>query len=366
MYKINPTKFAGVLVLPAEIAEKHLILSSASQLKVIIYAFSKASCIFDAEEISKGTGIAVEEVKDALSYWKDMGFILYENEDAVFVTSNEEKAVTPAASPSSASVISPSSALSTPAATEKKGSLPNNNPARLNYNEICTRIGESEEIRILLNEAQLKLGRTIGTGDQSSLILLHDYFGLPIEVILCICEYAGTKGKSANMNYIYKIGVDWSSREIDSLEAADEELKSIEKANSLWSAFCQKAGMMNIKPTSSQEKYIAQWVHEWNFSLDMLCCAYEETLTNTAKFSISYMHKVLAAWHKKGIDTPEKAADEKSRFIREKEQTALERAAGKKNKEPELVPDPTASYDIRRAEERARTTVPKLKKRERR
>ena len=44
----------------------------------------------------------------------------------------------------------------------------------------------------------MKLGRTIGTGDQSSLILLHDYYGLPIEVILCICEYAGTKGKSAN------------------------------------------------------------------------------------------------------------------------------------------------------------------------
>lgn len=354
MFKINPAKFTGVTVMPSEIAENHLILSSASQLKVIIYAFSKSGSLFDADTVSKGTGISVEEVNDALSYWKDLGFILFEDENAEFSTvKKEEKPV------SAVSSITLSDASS-----KRKEAVPHNNPVRLNYSEICTRIGESEEIRILLNEAQMKLGRTIGTGDQSSLILLHDYYGLPIEVILCICEYAGTKGKSANMNYIYKIGADWSSREIDTLEAADEELKNIEKSNSLWAEFCHSAGISNITPTTAQEKYISQWVNEWNFSLQMLTAAYEETITNTAKFSISYMHKVLSAWHKKGIDTPEKAAEEKTRFIREKEQAALERSTGKKKKNPEPTPDPNASYDIRRAEERARTSVPKVKKRE--
>jgi hypothetical protein len=39
---------------------------------------------------------------------------------------------------------------------------------------------------------------------------------------------------------------------------------------------------------------------------------------------------------------------------------------GHTKKSPEPVPDPTASYDIRLAEELARTTVPRVKKREKR
>ncbi|MBR3767686.1 MAG: DnaD domain protein [Clostridia bacterium] len=351
MYKINPAKYTGVTVLPSEIAEKHLILASASQLKVIIYAFSKSGDFFDAETVSKGTGISLEEVNDALSYWKDTGFVLYENEEIKFTETSSE--------------TQEKAAPEKKEEPKKRETIPLNNPSRLKYDEICTRIGESEEIRILLNEAQLKLGRTIGTGDQSSLILLHDYYGLPVEVILCICEYAGTKGKSTNMNYIYKIGVDWSQREIDTIDAADEELKSIQNVNAVWAEFSAAVSLKSSAPTTSQEKYISQWVNEWNFTIPMLVLAYEEMVTHTEKLSFSYMHKILSDWHKKGINTPEKAEEEKTKFIHEKEQKALERASGRK-KQTEIKPDPNASYDIKRAEERARTSVPKVKKREKR
>ncbi len=354
MYKINPLKYTGVTVLPSEIAEKHLKLASEAQLKVIISAFSKANSPFDVNEISESTGIPLEEVTDALSYWQDTGFIL--RSDEIFTLTDKNDAVDEKVT--AEEEIKPKQT--------KSNSLPSNNPSKLKYDEICIRIGESEEIRILLNEAQLKLGRTIGTGDQSSLILLHDYYGLPIEVILCICEYAGTKGKSTNMNYIYKIGVDWSQREIDNIEAADEELKRIEKTNSVWAIFCKEADIKNKIPNSSQEKYVSQWINEWNFTVAMLMLAYEEMITHTGKFSFSYMHKILSSWHKKGINTPEKAEEEKQNFIRENERKALERNNQKKNTKEELKPDPNTSYDLLRAEEIARKSVPKVKKRERR
>lgn len=361
MYKINPTKYIGVTVIPSEIAEKHLILSSSSQLKVILCAFSKAGSIFDVKEISDCTGINEDEVKDALVYWTDLGFILHQDEDFSF----PEKTV---GIPVTEEIKEDVKAEALVTDTRKKGKVPHNNPSKLTYSEICKRIGESESVRILLNEAQLKLGRTIGTGDQSSLILLHDYYGLPVEVILCICEYAGTKGKSTNMNYIYKIGVDWSQREIDTIDAADEELKSIEKANVLWKEFCKAADIQYSLPTSSQEKYFSRWSEEWKFNIPMLILAFEEMKLHTDKISYSYMHKVLSSWYTKGIDTPEKVADEQERFMNEKEQKALERANKKKaiTEKTEIKPDPTASYDLKRAEERALTSVPKLKKREKR
>lgn len=360
MYKINPSKYNGVTVIPSEIAEKHLILSSASQLKVILCAFSMSGSAFSEGTISEYTGINEDEVRDALIYWRELGFILHLEEDFSF---SEKDVSAPAAEKKEEITPEPSAEV-----THKKEKVPANNPSRLTYSEICKRIGESESVRLLLNEAQLKLGRTIGTGDQSSLILLHDYYGLPVEVILCICEYAGTKGKSTNMNYIYKIGVDWSSREIDTIDAADEELKSVERANVLWGEFCKAADIPYSLPTTAQEKYFSRWSEEWKFTVPMLILAFEEMKAHTDKISYSYMHKVLSAWHTKGINTPEKVAVEQEKFIREKEQKALERANKKKTASAaaEIKPDPTASYDIKRAEERALTSVPKLRKREKR
>ncbi len=359
MYKVNPAKYTGVTVLPSEIAENHLILSSGVKLKVIIYAFHRSSALLDIKEIAKGTGEPEEEIRDALIYWKNLGFILEEDEKVNLEAKEEE-------SPPAIKEKDSSEDISHGDSKKPSRKLPDNNPSKLTYSEITARIGESEDIRLLLNQAQMMLGRTIGMGDQSSLILLHDYFGLPVEVILCICQYAGSVGKSSNMNYIYKIGVDWSHREIDNLEAADEELKTLERLNKEWSAFCREAGIPYSKPTSGQEKYILQWTHEWNFSIPMLAIAYAEMKSKTEKVSYQYMHRILSDWHKKGIKTPEKADEEKAEFLKNKEAKALEKNKGKTVTAKEVSPDPTASYDIKRAEERARASVPKLKKREKR
>ena len=353
MYKINPTKYTGVTVMPSDIAEKHLILASGNQLKVIIFAFSRAGGCFGIPEISRATGVSEEETEDALTYWQELGFIL----------PAEKTAVPENTAAASAPVKSSEPAVITP---PKKEKLPGHNPSRLTYDQIIARMDESENVRILLNEAQMRLGRTIGTGDMSSLVLLHDYYGLPVEVILSICEFAAQRGKSSNMNYIYKIGADWSSREIDTLERADEELKSIERVNSVWSELSAAVNLPASKPTTQQEKYLSQWTAEWGFSVPMLALAFEEMRNNTEKTSFPYMHKVLSAWHTKGIKTPEAAARDKEDFRAAQERKLLEKASGnKKTEKAPPVPDPNASYDIQRAEQRAKTSVPKFKKRDR-
>ena len=106
MFKINPTKYTGVTVMPSEIAEKHLILASGNQLKVIVYAFSRAGGVFGIPEISRNTGISEEEAEDALTYWKELGFILPEESAPAFegvesvpaVTARAETSPAPAAS----------------------------------------------------------------------------------------------------------------------------------------------------------------------------------------------------------------------------------------------------------------------------
>ena len=349
-FQVNPAAYAGVTVLPASIAEQHLKLAGPAQLKVILCVYADASHPLTPEETAQRCGLSPEEAADALDYWRGNGLLLAE-EDL-------PRTAEPAA-PEAAAEKAPES----PARVFAEAK-----PTRLRRDQIAARIAEAPEVGFLFTEAQARLGRTIGDGDQSSLLLLHDYYGLPVEVILAICEYARTHGKANNMSYIYTVGLDWSKREIDTLERADEELRHLESVHSRWGEFCEATGMRHGKPTAAQAKYFGVWLDEWHFPMSVIALAYEEMSKNTAgKISFPYINKVLANWHMKGVQTPEAVADEQKRFAEKQEQAAAQKAKGYNGKaKPAEQYSQPASYDIDRAEQKAKTSVPKLVKKEKR
>ncbi|MBQ6067073.1 MAG: DnaD domain protein [Clostridia bacterium] len=342
-YKINPAAYTGVTVLPSAIVEQHLKLAGLAQLKAVLCAFADPGKPLSPEEAAERCGLSPEEAADALEYWRGKGLLLAEDERPA----TEEPA---------------------PAEPEKEPDKPARvyaeaKPTRLRRDQIAARLVESPEVGFLFTEAQARLGRTIGDGDQSSLLLLHDYYGLPVEVILAICEYARTHGKANNMSYIYTVGLDWSKREIDTIERADEELRHLESVHSRWGEFCDATGLRKGKPTAAQAKLFAVWLDEWHFPMSVIALAYEEMSKNTEKVSFPYINKVLANWHMHGVQTPEAVADEQKRFAEKQEQAAAQKSKGynAKAKPAEEYAQP-ASYDIARAEQKAKTSVPKLVK----
>lgn len=344
MYKINPSAYKGVFVIPADIAKRQLILAGEKQLKTIIYIFSKPAEFFDAADVANAVDISEDEAADAIAYWENLGYLMKAEDIVVFASEGKKEAE----KPPKKTVI---------------GASPQAVPTRLNYSVICERIGESEEVRFLFSEAQIKLGRTIGTADQSSLLLLHDYYGLPVEIILSICEYARTHGKSSNINYIYTLGVDWSKREIDTLERADEEFKILERVNAAWTQFCSLTGLKASRPTVVQQKYLSVWLRDWRLSMPLIVKAYEEMLNHTEKLSFQYINKTLSSWRDKGIKTPEDAEKDKKDFLLKKEREAKEKTGKKKKASAVNESGQEASYDIEKAENKAKTSVPALKKR---
>lgn len=248
-------------------------------------------------------------------------------------------------------------------------------PSRPTHAQICARLDESAELRELFNEAQTVLGRMLGTGDQAALLLLYDYYGLPADVLLMLCEYARTMGKAGNLNYIYAVGQDWSEREIDTFERADEELRRLAQVDTDWTQFCALTGLQHLKPTKGQQKYIHSWTTEWKFTVPMLALAFEKMKERTDGVRFSYMNGILKNWFAKGITTPEQVEKEELDF-KEKSQPDKIRTA-KKPSEPKAngsegvsaavaksgIAGGEASYDLDKAEQAARNTVPTLKKR---
>ena len=371
-YSPNPTYFSSVFVLPGVIADKYLPLASAAQLKVILALYRTHNEVFDTALLCKQTGLSASEVLDACEYWVSQGVL----------TTPENPA--PAAQPALAAASVAAPAVSAEANKAEENDNKENirktpekitvSPSRPTHEQICQRLDASEALRELFNEAQSALGRLLGTGDQAALLLLYDYYGLPADVILMLCEYARTAGKAGNLNYIYSIGVNWSEREIDTFERADEELRRLAEVDANWTSLCKLTGLQHAKPTKGQQKYLSDWLNVWKFSLPMIALAYEKMTEHTDGVRFSYMNGILKNWYTKGIATPEQVQKEEETYRKQIEEKKAEKANPPKKQNiaaPGISPaaaksgiaDGPASYDLDKAEKAARSTVPVLRKR---
>lgn len=286
-YSVNPSVFKSIFAVPTDIVDKHIRLANGDQLKVLLWILRNSTDNPDIEEMCKALKINQSDAVDYLQYWVLTG-VLAENgeiaiQDTPAVTKKEE-----------------------PVKGEKKNEIPAISvaPSKPSSKEILERIEESPEIGHLFNEAQQMLGKTIGYDGQCTLLLLHDHYGLPTEVLFMMIDYCVSIGKS-NYAYLEAVGRDWGTREIDTLDKAAEQITILKKSNAVWKEFAQNAGITNPRPTVKQTEYLRRWSSEWKFSINMILLAYEEMANHTSKLSMAYIDKILMNWHEKGYKNPD-------------------------------------------------------------
>ena len=281
-YKVNPDSLSAVFMVPSQIVDKHIKLAGGQQLKVLLWTLRHAGEGFDMEKLCRDLNFSVPDAQDYLQYWVETGILVSDGTaDSAFAPVVSEKNAEP---------------------PKAKKELPNIEPSRPTAAEIAQRAEESADIKFLLLETQNKLGRTIGYDGQCTLLMMHDTYGIPVEVILMIIEYAVSIRKSS-FHYIAAIGKDWGEREIDTIEKADEQISRLDSANRVWASFAAMAGLSNSRPTQAQTKYIFTWNREWGFSPEMIFAAYEQMAEHCQKMSFPYMNKILESWHTNGIKT---------------------------------------------------------------
>lgn len=338
MYKINPTSYASAFVVPADVADRHLRMAGKAQLKVLLWLYRNSAAQWDISVVSRDTGIPVDEIDDAMLYWIEAGLVLKDGESApvapvapkteVFRAQTVEKPVSPAPvdaepqpKPSKPVLVKPS------------------------IKDIARRMGESENVRSMYAEAQEIFGRTLGYDVQSSLLIMHDHYGLPVEVILMICNYAKTVGKQGSLAYIMKTGAEWADSGIDSFEKASEKIARLENANRLWADFRQITGVENPRPTAKQTEYLEIWVNNYGFGIDIISLAYERTVEKKGSISYGYMNGILRSWHESGHKTPDDVYNAEAEFAGQSSKKRADTVNNKAEDEP--------SYDIELAIKRS-------------
>lgn len=313
-YSVNPSCFKSIFAVPTDIVDKHIRLANEHQLKVLLWILRNSPDNPNIEEMCTALKINMSDALDYLQYWVLTGVLSGENNITEHITVN------PVEPPKK----------SEPLFEPKKDIIPEPDltPSKPSSSEIAERIDESPEIGHLFNEAQQKLGKTIGYDGQCTLLLLHDHYGLPTDVLFMLIEYCVSIGKT-NYGYIQAVGKDWGTREIDTLDKAAEQISILRKTNTLWRDFAKNAGIVNPRPTTKQAEYLRRWSEELKFGIDMIILAYEEMANHTGKLNFNYIEKILQNWHSKGFKKPEdvEKAVEEQKAIKPKDNASSANAS---------------------------------------
>lgn len=300
-FSINLGNWNSIFVVPTSVVDQHIKLAGAAQLKVLLWMLRNSEKNFAIEDLSAALGMHPADAKDATQYWVETG-IISKKENTFYpgdINKNEEIEKTDEEIKNIHSI------------EEKKDNLKTtlSRPQKPDSAFVATRILENPEVSSLMQEAQVILGRPISNGDSSTLLMLHDYYGLPVDVIIMVLQYAMSVGK-ANMRYVESVGISWAIEEIDTLEKAENKLIDLDKKNKAWNKVEKLMGLEHRSPTSKESEMVNRWINDWNYKDDMIKEAYERCVNAKGKYIALYIDSIIKRWNSLGIYTIDKANEE--------------------------------------------------------
>lgn len=282
-YRLHMGPWNSVFAVPTALVDRYLKLAGKEQLQVLLWMLRHGGEAFSPEALAQELALDQDAVLDALDYWQQEGLL-----------ASREGQLTPAAQPEA------SQAPAAPQApAQAPGLPPKRRLVRPDTQHLAARMGESEEIRFLMQEAQATFGKTISPAMAATLLAMCDDYGLPVEVVVMLLHYAKDVGKTGTA-YLDSVARDWAESGVFTLEAAEKRLQELEEHRQAWAKVQSAAGLPRRAPSRKEEDAAYRWVYQWKFTGEMLRAAYERCVDNTGKFNISYINKILEGWHKQG------------------------------------------------------------------
>ena len=299
-FQIDLGAWNQVFIVPAAVVDQHLKLAGSAQLKILLWLLRHAGEAVEPEQIGAVLGLSRADVCDAMQYWIAAGVVAETNQ----TLRPAAPAAAPAPAPAPVQQPAAPEPESPPAAVRKDAPRPR--PRQLNPMEIASRIQDNEDIRALIDAAEQNFGRPLSTPELGALVNLHDWDGLPGDVIMMIVQYAVDNGKT-NMRYIEKMAVSWAAEGINTHEKAEEKIRLLDDRETVWTQVSRLFGIDKRQPSAAEYECAARWVHTWGFDDAMLREAYNRCIDNTGKVKFGYIDKILERWHSEGIRTIDQA-----------------------------------------------------------
>lgn len=309
-FKANSGIWGTMFGVPCVVADNFLKLATGEQIKVLLYILRCSGRDCTDEEIAVNTGISPQQAADAVMFWQQVNVLSPESSSAAAAVNDIMSA--PTALPNSSSAAPQPQKADVSA--EAKENLITRRKQNMTPSEISQLMKDSADISELFKTAESCLG-TLTHTQQNSLIWMYTYLGLKKEVIITLLAYCVSIEKT-NVSYIEKIACDWSENEINSLNAAQEEVSRMASSRE-YTVQIMRAFEMKRRPTAKQLEIIAQW-KSIGFSIELIHYAYEKTIEQIDKLSFEYINKILLSWRDSGYTTVKQVKDAESDYRKKK------------------------------------------------
>ncbi len=162
------------------------------------------------------------------------------------------------------------------------------------------------KFKLLVGEAQRRLGRMLSGEELKTLLGLRDYLRLPTEVIGLLIHYciqrSRSRGRSRmpNMRAIEQEGYAWAEQGIDTVEAAAEYMNRQLQQYAAAGRYQTLLGIQDRRLTAGEERYLLQWARLC-MPDDVISLAYERTCLSTGGLKWPYMDAILRRWDEQGF-----------------------------------------------------------------
>ena len=315
-FSIDLGPYNAVFAVPTALVDTHMRLAGAVQLKVLLYILRHAGRPVQEEEMAQSLGVSAADIKDALFYWQQAG-LLPDAQEATEQTSAPAPSAAESISPVEEAAVSIEetrliSSRPTPAAAPAPAKkLAPHRVEKPDGVFLANRMASSSDIAALMQETEFILGRPLSPGLSSTLLYMHDDYGLPTDVIIMLVQYAKEQGKD-NTHYIESTGRAWAQEGILSHEKAEQKLRYLDESAKAWRLVERALGISHRRPTTREMQFCTRWVLTWHFEEAMLREAYERCINATGKLNFTYIDRILERWQREGVHTLSQAQQETS------------------------------------------------------
>ncbi len=296
VFCVEPGAWEAVFAVPSAVVDRYIKFAGKAQLRVLLYLLRHPGTEIEEQALSDALALHPDEVSQALGFWKEEG-LLY-----------PKGAVPAPPGPSAAEPLpTKTSPNAEPAATPEAPPAPRkpkivtrtpiNDPA-----VVAARINESPELRALMEETEVILGKNLRTWEADVLINLHDADGMPVDVIVMVVQYAVARGR-ATIRYIETTARNWIDEGVDTFEMAEQKIRRLTSAGNAWKKVSALLHIDTRKPSAKEEELVLIWKDEWKMPDPLILEAYDRCVNATGKMSFAYIHRILLRWHEEGFMT---------------------------------------------------------------
>lgn len=187
-----------------------------------------------------------------------------------------------------------------------KSKQPSNNTS-FNNKYVCSpeelsNAKQNPVINNMFNEIRKLLGRYITPNEYKRVYEWMTNYNMGADMILRAFQYSVQNKNKRSMSYIEGIIRNWYDNDITNLKTLEEYYKNKDERYYNYERIMKAMGFKGRYLTEGEMKVIDRWFYEWNFNMDMVLKACDNT-KNISNPNLNYIDKILQSWFNKGIKT---------------------------------------------------------------